>query len=509
MISHYQTMRPPMWALASRAVILVAASGPATLPVPRAAPASPVADPCAGPAGRTFDVGPGQRLARIGDVPWDGLRAGDRVRIHWRPQPYREKILISGQGTALQPIRVCGVPGPDGALPVIDGRNATTGRNVHHPHPTTQERGLIILSLRAGQPWGSKPRHVAIASLDLRGAHPGTAQAPGTFADEAGGRRRYRQVAAAIFVERAEHVVIRGCRLSESAHGLFVASGDSEQMLSRDILVEGNYIFDNGVAGSDREHNVYTEAIGIVFDHNRFGPLQAGAGGNALKDRSAGTVIRYNWIEGGAHLLDLVEAEESVAFTTKAPGYDQTYVFGNVLVNGPRDGYNLIHFGGDNGREETYRKGPLYFFHNTVFIEGEERTRWHTSLLRLETDRQTADVRNNIIVRAGTTHVYLLNNTGQVRLGPNWISPGIEPTIHGKARQVTGLEQALRTGPPPVASPAQVDLRPRPEHAAAHGGGTLATDLPAAYRPIEQYVRHQQTRTRARFGAGAALGAME
>ena len=58
-------------------------------------------------------------------------------------------------------------------------------------------------------------------------------------------------------------------------------------------------------------HNSYTAAIGITFEYNRYGPLLAGAGGNNLKDRSAGMVARYNWIEGGNRQLDLVDAEDS------------------------------------------------------------------------------------------------------------------------------------------------------------------------------------------------------
>src|SRR5262249_21815821 len=151
--------------------------------------------------------------------------------------------------------------------------------------------------------------------------------------------------AAAIFVERGEHVTVRGCVLTDSAYGLFVASADTEEVVSRDILVETSWIYGNGAVGTDRRHNVYTEAIGIVFQSNRFGPPRAGAKGNQIKDRSAGTVVRYNWIEGGAHLLDLVEPEESTPMTTKAAGYHQTFVYGNVLISGDDDGSTLVHYG--------------------------------------------------------------------------------------------------------------------------------------------------------------------
>ena len=47
-----------------------------------------------------YDVGPGQPYAAIGDVPWESLAPGDRVRIHWRAAPYKEKWVIARRGTA-------------------------------------------------------------------------------------------------------------------------------------------------------------------------------------------------------------------------------------------------------------------------------------------------------------------------------------------------------------------------------------------------------------------------
>ena len=59
------------------------------------------------------------------------LVAGDNVYIHYRITPYKEKILVSGRGTAGQWIRVSGVLGPNGERPIIDGDSATTGPNMH------------------------------------------------------------------------------------------------------------------------------------------------------------------------------------------------------------------------------------------------------------------------------------------------------------------------------------------------------------------------------------------
>ena len=67
----------------------------------------------------------------IADVPWATLGPGDTVRIHWRPEPYKEKWVICRQGTAELPITVIGVPGSNGELPVIDGVGAVTPPNLN------------------------------------------------------------------------------------------------------------------------------------------------------------------------------------------------------------------------------------------------------------------------------------------------------------------------------------------------------------------------------------------
>ena len=55
-------------------------------------------------AATNYDVGPGQALAAIANVPWKSLQPGDLVRIHYRPEPYREKWVIGRSGTAQAPM---------------------------------------------------------------------------------------------------------------------------------------------------------------------------------------------------------------------------------------------------------------------------------------------------------------------------------------------------------------------------------------------------------------------
>ncbi len=456
--------------------------------------------------GRTYEIGPQARLKRLADVPWNSLGPGDRVLVHWRPQPYREQVLVSAQGTAEQPVRICGVPGPQGQLPVITSQDAVTIRALGFPYAPTQERGVVIVTLREGQSWGFKPRHVVLEALDLRGAHPRY-----SFTDQNGKRHRFSTSAAALFVERGEHIVVRHCALTDSANGLFVASGDSEETVSRDILAEGNHIYGNGIAGSYYQHNAYTEAVGMVYQYNRFGPLRPDAGGNALKDRSAGTVIRYNWIEGGAHLLDLVEPEDSAEIARVDPRFRGTFVYGNVLLNGPLDGSSVVHYGGDNGNPALYRKGMLYFFNNTVIIRGEKRDRWNTYLFRLETADETADVRNNIVFHQGSTHAFLLDGPGRLRLGTNWVSDGVGERTRPEPGMapITGLDRTIVGHDSPFANLDGVDLRVRPGSDAARPGDQLAPDVATQHLPVQVYVPHQKARALPAGTARKALGALE
>ncbi|HEX7598671.1 MAG TPA: hypothetical protein VF518_10690, partial [Polyangia bacterium] len=490
--------------LAGRVSVFVLAGVSACATPVRAAEDAVTNADCPAGKGKTYEVGPQRSLQRLADVPWNALAPGDRVLIHWRPEPYREQILLSSRGTAEQPVRICGVPGPSGQLPIVTGDEARTVRALGFPYPPTQERGIVVVTLREGQLWGYKPGHLLLYGLQLRGGHPQYA-----FTDQNGKRRHFSSSAAALFIERGEHIVVRRCSLTDSANGFFVASGDSEQTVSRDILAEGNHIYGNGVAGSYFQHNAYTEAVGMVYQYNRFGALRLGAGGNALKDRSAGTVIRANWIEGGAHLLDLVEPEESTKITSLDPGYRRTYVYGNVLLNGPLDGVVIVHYGGDNGNATQYRKGTLFFYNNTVIVRGEEKTRWNTILFRLETNDETAEVFNNLVFREGSTHLSLADSPGRLRFGCNWVSEGFMPRLRPEpgALAIEGLDRLIVGRASPFANLDRLDLRARSGSDAARPGDALAPEVSAAHKPSQVYVPHQKARVLAR--GRALLGALE
>ncbi len=117
-------------------------------------------------SGRTYHVGPGQPYANIGDVPFGNLAPGDVVRIHWRPQPYKEKLLISARGTAAAAIRFVGVPGPNGELPQIDGQQArTSAQFADFSVPYAQVLGTIVVGIASSQPWEYVPGYLTFEGL--------------------------------------------------------------------------------------------------------------------------------------------------------------------------------------------------------------------------------------------------------------------------------------------------------------------------------------------------------
>lgn len=394
----------------------------------------------------TYDVGPGLAYTSVNAVPWETLGPGDTVQIHWRPEAYHEKVLISTSGTAQEPIRVVGVAGPQGELPVINGQNATTRAQANYPFSGTQDRGLITITRDAGHDYGYKPSYIVIEGLDLRNANKLY-----TFTDKQGAQRTFTDNAASIFIERGEHIDIKNCTITGSGNGLFVASGDEEAVISRDILVTGNDIYGNGNVGSDRHHNVYTAASGMVFEYNHFGDLRPGALGAGLKDRSAGTVIRYNWIEGGARLLDLVDPEDSPNLMTQEPSFHDTYVYGNVFLNRPEDAGNLIHYGGDSGVTSVYRKGTLHFYNNTVIVELNQQQFYNTTLLQPDTNDERVVLDNNIfLTRSATagatpTQFNLVASYGKIDVGTNWISPGwlVSSAFGGFQGTINGTENFI------------------------------------------------------------------
>lgn len=430
--------------------------------VPPVAP--PKAPACeATGSGTLYEVGDGKALADLEAVPWSTLGPGDTVRIHWRAEPYRSKILISGRGEEGAPISVCGVANAEGRLPVLQGANARTSPNQKWiSYLPTQDAGLITIMPDDDADYEYRPGHIVISGLEITGA-----KETNSYTAHDGSERPYDDGASAIDVVVADHLSIIGNVLHDNGKGIFTLSKDEiEETVTREVLIEGNQIYGNGLEGSDNKHNTYTQAIGVIYQFNYFGPLRDGAVGANLKDRSAGTVIRYNYLEGTQRALDLVDAQEHHETAVAEPRYRETFVYGNVLISRPGDGPVLIRYGGDTiGYEQNFRKGTLFLFHNTFLTDHAKDDEWTTTIVDAVTNDETVSMWNNVFWSKGTSTLRLLRHYGHADVGVNWVSqdwlPGDDQdfsgSVEGTDALIVGTDPGLDEQLAPVAGSPVID----------------------------------------------------
>jgi hypothetical protein len=273
---------------------------------------------------------------------------------------------------------------------------------------------------------------------------------------------------------------------------------------SKDVLVENCWIYDNGIEGSAYEHNNYTEAMGIVFQFNQFGPPRKNCSGNNLKDRSAGTVIRYNWIEGGNRQLDLVDAGH--AELLNSPLYRQTLVYGNILIEPDGAGNSqIIHYGGDSGSTERYRKGTLYFHNNTVI----STRSGNTTLLRLSTNDEACESRNNIVyTTASGSHLALLNREGVLSMRNNFLKSNWQDSHSGLTGKIHDNGGTLTGDEPGFADAGKQDYRLAAGSVCIDAGTSLDPQILPAHTLARQYKEHRATEPRTSDGK-LDIGAFE
>lgn len=449
-----------------------ASPSPSPTPTPPSASVQ-VVPPCVAGAGRDFQVGPGAgQLASLDQVPWESLKAGDTVRIFYKPTAYKGKVFISAEGTATMPVRVCGVKGPNGERPVVDGNGANTraqlagfyGAQGSQGVVYNETRGVFFIGRPASAAWQFYPKHVQIDGLKITGAHPNYG-----FTDGWGVQKKYLTFGACVWADRGHNITIADNEITDCSQAIYTKStDDGEFAVTTNIRIAGNTFTDIGHssnAQSNINHTTYTASKNIVFEFNRYGPIKAGSPGNSIKDRSIGTVIRYNRIEDGARFVDLVEAQDFPATATKDPAYRTTFVYGNQMVKDGGKGSG-IHYGGDsNGStpgatwgEPVNRKGTLYFFHNTVRLTGNG----YGVMFQLSTTEERAEVHNNIFIwdasipeksfRSKTDVGAAWTSGGIVNLGTNWASQGWQDSDqwHPVPGQLNGTGNLLTGSAAPV-----------------------------------------------------------
>jgi hypothetical protein len=437
---------------------------------------------------KTYQIGPGRTYETIGAAPLSSLSEGDSVIIYYRNESYHEKWVITAQGSKAKPVVFHGVANESGQLPVIDGQNALTPSGINF---WSEGRGVIKIG-GANNPPDSIPKNVIIENLDIKNG-----STPYTFTGR-NGVTQWDANAAAIFVEKGENITIRNCIMHNCGNGFFSAHQTSN------ITVEYCYIYGNGNVSSIYEHNNYTESFGITFQFNHFGPLREGAEGNNLKDRSAGCVIRYNWIESGNRQLDLVDSDYDELIDSSS--YNSTFVYGNILIEPDGAGNSqIIHYGGDSGEKQWYRKGVLYLYNNTII----STRSGNTTLLRLSSPDETADVRNNIIfVSAAGSHLGIVDDEGTAVLRNNWLKSGWRVSHSNASALVTEPGKISSSDNPCFADANGLNFSLLAGSPCINAGVALADACLKDNQVHYEYVKHQNGKLRIQ-NEGIDIGAFE
>lgn len=493
----------------------------------------------------TYHVGPGQQYTTIGEVPWYSLVGGDSVLIHWKQGGYHEKFMISTRGSDNAVLHVIGVPNANGELPIIDGENATTGPNMHWKdnwgagEPFDVESLGVVSIVPNNDGTSVSPAHIEIANLSIKNA-----RSSNQYTGESGTVMNYDGFASAIYASKPQFLTIRNCEISNSHNGFFNSTSDNPgsnawwDAMASNISIIGNYFHDCGSPnGGYTEHSIYSQADKILIEKNHFGPMLPGCGGNQIKDRSAGTIIRYNFIEGqaGARLLDLVENEDAGPTMDNLPHYGHDFVYGNLLLQVTGDqnsGIGTIHWNGDhwNGGRATKAGAKLNFYHNTWVYRHDME--WNPLPIFSVQDAgdncqdsaitSVIDARNNIFYAYKATS----NGTDQelawasceitnIDLFNNWVSPNVETCSWGAC---TGVINNFNTSiSPNNNTPGFLDVNNYDVHLLASSsaigvGAELSPEvtnnvLGLDLTPYYQYVSLDSVSERTSYGLNSDLGA--
>jgi hypothetical protein len=356
----------------------------------------------------TYNVGPGKAYTNLTDFPWLNLAAGDVVNIYYSPTPYRTKIALRATGTAAKPVIINGVADSQGRLPVINGTNAVPATDsinqefyVNSGGSTIEPFGVIVLYRGHQDEYGYKVTHLTIQNLRITGATPGK-----HFTDHTGTVREYPEFTGGIYGVAAQYLTIQNNEIYGNGIGTFINDQNDVPGTSYFVTLRNNYYHDNGAPGSYLEHNVYVQGVRSLYEGNYIGQLVKDAQGGSLKDRSSGTVVRYNYILSALRAIDMVEPQGN-SDSDKDPLRNYGWVYGNVIVDDfstPGGGSgDLIHWGGDSYDYPTYHNGPMYFYNNTVIVKATQAQAYSLSVFDMATDKQTIVAANNIVAHTGTS----------------------------------------------------------------------------------------------------------
>ena len=198
---------------------------------------------------------------------------------------------------------------------------------------------------------------------------------------------------------------------------MFANSGGGVYMQNYGLTIAYNYFHGNGVSGKASEHNAYTEGIGTIYEYNYFGAPVTGTGGDNIKERSAGVIFRYNYIEDGVNLISLRDPESNADYEAAAVDAQgeimasKAFVYSNIFVARNPTIYSeapiiVAHGDGPYGTGKQVRYGSLYFYSNRVISTLDKSTQLAaTPLFDFLNTRATTTVvaRNNLFYAANKT----------------------------------------------------------------------------------------------------------
>lgn len=469
-------------------------------------------------ARQTYHVGPGRAYTELTDVPWLSLQAGDVVNIYHRNTPYRTKIGLRAQGSSNAPVIINGVTDANCNRPEISGSNAHTATDARNTGFGSIFETSFLIAIHRGtsDAWDTyTPKHIRIQNLKLTGAKYGQA-----FTGASGASRTYEHFAAAIYAVRVHHLTVENCEITGNGLGVFTnTKGTSADDYSANVIIRRNHIYDNGNPGRPTEHNLYVQARRVLYEGNDIGQAFSGS---SLKDRSSGTVIRYNRILASARALDLVESEEEYFSNVKTdPLYHHAWVYGNIIINDHQApaGYavNMIHWGFDNSQANA-RTGTLFYYGNTLINNVPQNLFWYVSPFQIGQDglaaaSTTVEAASNIFWQQSTSEWRFLSAPAGVLQfkGTNYVPTGWYPTNPTTTADVRTQGATLITGTLPQLGS---DHTPQAGSPVLNRGGVGPSFTPSGASSQNLLLTHQYQQGRGivprnTLGISPDLGAIE
>jgi len=391
----------------------------------------------------TYNVGPGKEYTEVTAVPWLSMQAGDVVNIFYRSTAYAGLVGLKVQATASAPFVINGVTDANCNRPEVTGTNAQRAADrisSGYDNSYSQDGSVFYIWWGNGG-WANKPKFITIQNLKITDGTQG---------------------ASGINAVTVEDLLIQNCEITNvDGWGVFVNTKDDQpngEETSYRVTLRNNKIYNNGISGSFLYHNLYIQAHTALYEGNYIGQLRAGAQGSSLKDRSSGTVVRYNTIVAAARALDLVETEGGHGTVDTDPNYNTAWVYGNLIVDDDTlsgvASNSLIHWGYDNTASEA-RTGTLYFYDNTVVLNMHGSSYDPVALFDQQSNNSSINphnlvqLQNNVIWQRGTAPLAMGRDMGQVSfVGKNWISSGWITGNSGNSVAVSGQSTLIQGSSP-------------------------------------------------------------